>query len=186
VKPGDALSSIARKLQSSAEAIVRVNNLNSTLIRPGEKLFVPSLDFTITIDLPRNRVVVHDSHGFFTQYPVASAELPKAKQSTIQTKVAAKSFWENGKPLRPGHDLQQQGTPRIELARRGYVLYGVEEESDATDSQIAVDADDKEETPNSDDPNRPPQGIAMLKDDLSEIELLIHKGTPVTIILNRE
>jgi hypothetical protein len=26
----------------------------------------------------------------------------------------------------------------------------------------------------------------MLKDDLSEIELLIHKGTPVTIILNRQ
>ena len=26
----------------------------------------------------------------------------------------------------------------------------------------------------------------MLKDDLAEIELLIHKGTPVTIILNRE
>jgi len=26
----------------------------------------------------------------------------------------------------------------------------------------------------------------MLKDDLAEIELLIHKGTPVTIILNQE
>jgi len=186
VKSGDALSSIARKLQSSAEAIVRVNNLNSTLIRPGEKLFVPSLDFTITIDLPRDRVVVHDSHGFFTQYPVASAELPKAKQSTIQTKVAAKSFWGNGKPLRPGHELQQQGSPRIDLGRRGYVLYAVDEESDAANSQIAVDVDDKEGTPNSGDLNRPPQGIAMLKDDLSEIELLIHKGTPVTIILNQE
>jgi LysM repeat protein len=186
VKPGDALSSIARKLQSSAEAIIRVNNLNSTLIRPGEKLFVPSLDFTITIDLPRDRVVVHDSHGFFTQYPVASAELPKAKQSTIQTKVTAKSFWEDGKPVRPGHELEEKGSPRIDLGRRGYVLYGVEEESDATNSQIAVNENDEPGTPNSDDPNRPPQGIAMLKDDLSEIELLIHKGTPVTIILNRE
>jgi LysM repeat protein len=188
VKSGDALSSIARKLQSSAEAIVRVNNLNSTLIRPGEKLLVPSLDFTITIDLPRDRVVVHDSHGFFTQYPVASAELPKAKQPIFQTKVTAKSFWENGKPLRSTREFQKEkeGTPRIDLGRRGYVLYGVEEESDATNSQIAVAADDKEGAPNSDDPNRPPQGIAMLKDDLSEIELLIHKGTPVTIILNRK
>jgi hypothetical protein len=26
----------------------------------------------------------------------------------------------------------------------------------------------------------------MLKDDLAEIDLLIHKGTPVTVILNRE
>ena len=186
VKRGDALSSIARKLQSSAEAIIRVNDLKSTLIRPGEKLLVPALDFTITIDLPRDRVVVHDSHGFFTQYPVASVELPPARQLTIQTKVTAKSFWENGKPVRPGKGFQEKGTPRINLGHRGYVLYGVEEESDATGSQIAVEADDKEQTPNSGDANRPPQGIAMLKDDLAEIELLIHKGTPVTIILNPE
>src|ERR1044071_8544127 len=83
VKRGDALSSIARKLESSPELIMRVNGLDSTLIRPGETLLVPKLDFTITIDLPRNRLVVHDSRGFFTQYPIASAELPRARQSTI-------------------------------------------------------------------------------------------------------
>jgi hypothetical protein len=131
---------------------------------------------------------VHDSHGFFTQYPIASAELPKTRQPTIETKVTAKSFWENGKPVRSTREFQKEkeGTPRIDLGRRGYVLYGVEEESDAPGSQIAVEADDKEQAPNSDDANRPPQGIAMLKDDLAEIELLIHKGTPVTIILNQE
>ena len=184
VKRGDALASIARKLQSSAEAIIRVNDLESTLIRPGEKLLVPQLDFTITIDLPRNRVIVHDSHGFFTQYPITSADLPPTRHPTIQTKVAAKSFWENGKPVRASQGLQKGGTPRINLAHRGYVLYGVEQESDAATSQISVEADDKQESNNSDDLNRPPQGIAMLKNDLAEIELLISKGTPVTIILN--
>ena len=186
VKRGDALASIARKLQSSAEAIIRVNGLDSTLIRPGEKLFVPQLDFTITIDLPRNRVVVHDSHGFFTQYPIASADLPPTRHPTIQTKVTAKSFWENGKPVRASQGLQKEGTPRINLAHRGYVLYGVDEQSDATTSEIAVESDDKEGTPNSDDTNRPVQGIAMLKNDVAEIELLIRKGTPVTIILEPE
>ena len=186
VKRGDALSSIARKLESSPELIMRVNGLDSTLIRPGETLLVPKLDFTITIDLPRNRLVVHDSRGFFTQYPIASAEMPRARQSTIQTRVTAKSFWQNGKPVRPADRLQAEGTPRIELARRGYVLYGVEEESNATTSQISVEADDKEETTNSDKADRPPQGIAMLKTDLAEIELLIRQKTPVTIILNSE
>jgi LysM repeat protein len=184
VKRGDALASIARKLQSSAEAIIRVNDLESTLIRPGEKLLVPQLDFTITIDLPRDRLIVHDSHGFFTQYPIASADLPPARQRTIQTKVLAKSFWENGKPVRTGDRPQKEGTPRIDLGRRGYVLYGVEEQTDASTSQIAVEADEQDGTSNSGDPDRPPQGIAMLKDDLAEIELLIRKGTPVTVILN--
>ena len=106
VKRGDALASIARKLESSTEAIIRVNDLDSTLIRPGEKLLVPRLDFTITIDLPRNRVVVHDSRGFFTQYPIVSAELPLTRHAAIQTKVTAKSFWENSKPVRPIRDFR--------------------------------------------------------------------------------
>jgi LysM repeat protein len=187
VKRGDALSSIARKLKSSTEAIIRVNDLDSTLIRPGEKLLVPQLDFTITIDLPRSRVIVHDGHGFFTQYPIASAELPPAREPTIQTKVTAKSFWENGRPVRPTQGFQEEeATPRIDLGHAGYVLYGVEEESDTDTSEIAVEADNKEGALNSRDSNHPPQGIAMLKNDIAEIELLIRKGTPVTIILNRE
>jgi LysM repeat protein len=187
VKRGDALSSIARKLKSSTEAIIRVNDLDSTLIRPGEKLLVPQLDFTITIDLPRSRVIVHDGHGFFTQYPIASVDLPPAREPTIQTKVTAKSFWENGRPVRPTQGFQEEeATPRIDLGHAGYVLYGVEEESDTDTSEIAVEADNKEGALNSRDSNHPPQGIAMLKNDIDEIELLIRKGTPVTIILNRE
>lgn len=187
VKRGDALSSIARKLKSSTEAIIRVNDLDSTLIRPGEKLLVPQLDFTITIDLPRSRVIVHDGHGFFTQYPIASVDLPPAREPTIQTKVRAKSFWENGRPVRPTQGFQEEeATPRIHLGHAGYVLYGVEEESDTDTSEIAVEADNKEGALNSRDSNPLPQGIAMLKNDIAEIELLIRKGTPVTIILNRE
>lgn len=187
VKSGDALASIARKLKSSAEAIIRVNDLDSTLIRPGEKLLVPQLDFTITIDLLRSRVIVHDGHGFFTQYPIASVDLPPAREPTIQTKARAKSFWEDGRPVRPTQGFQEEeATPRIDLGHAGYVLYGVEEESDTDTSEIAVEADNKEGALNPRDSNHPPQGIAMLKNDIAEIELLIRKGTPVTIILNRE
>ena len=65
---------------------MRVNDLDSTLIRPGEKLLVPRLDFTITIDLPRNRVVVHDSHGFLTQYPIAMADADRARVAAAATR----------------------------------------------------------------------------------------------------
>jgi LysM repeat protein len=186
VKQGDALSSIARKLDSSPEAIIHVNNLDSTLIRPGERLFVPRLDFTITIDLPRNRVVVHDGRGFFTQYPIVAAQLPPTRKPAIQTKVAAKSFFEKQKPVQVEHGMQKQGTPRIDLGHPGYVLYGVGEERQASISEIAVSTDDNEQTTSSRDANRPLQGIAMMKEDVSEIALLIRKGTPVTIILNQQ
>jgi LysM repeat protein len=184
VKRGDALVSIARKLESSTEAIIRVNDLDSTLIRPGEKLLVPRLDFTITIDLPRDRVVAHDSRGFFTQYPIVSAELPPTRHATIQTKVTAKSFWENGKPVRLNQGPPDESIPRIDLGRTGYVLYGIDEDNDTGTPEIDVEAGDKDGTLDSRDANRPPRGIAMLKDDITEIELLIRKGTPVTVILD--
>src|SRR5262249_38604930 len=124
---------------------------------------------------------------FFTQYPIASVDVPPARQPTIQTKVTAKSFWENGKPVQPNDGFQEEeATPRIQLGHAGYVLYGVEEESDADTSEIAVESGDNDGASNSRDSNHPPQGIAMLKNDIAEIELLIGKGTPVTIILNRD
>jgi hypothetical protein len=157
-----------------------VNNLESTLIRPGEKLFVPPLDFTITIDLPRDRIVVHDSRGFFTQYPIAEVDLPSSKKPPAKMEVRAESFWKDGRPIASRGAPAKSVMPRIYLSRAGYVLYGVEENNDNADSEIDVKSDDDSNA--SSDMKRPPQGIAMLKDDIAQLEVLIRKGTPVTII----
>ncbi len=187
VASGDALSSIARKLKSSADAIMRINELDSTLIRPGDKLFVPQLDFTITVDLPRGRVVVHDGHGFFTQYPIASVDLPKTRAAQVETRVTAKSFWDNGRPVARRRGAEKQaGTPWIYLRRTGYVLYGVEEDSETSEATIQIDGEETDSSENASENDRPPHGIAMLKHDLSELDPLIKKGTPVTVILNRK
>ncbi|MEP6821864.1 MAG: LysM peptidoglycan-binding domain-containing protein [Chthoniobacterales bacterium] len=187
VASGDALSSIARKLKSSADAIMRINELDSTLIRPGDKLFVPQLDFTITVDLPRGRVVVHDGHGFFTQYPIASVDLPKTRAAKVETRVTAKSFWENGRPVaRRRRGKEEGGNPWIYLHRSGYVLYGVEESGETSDRAIHIDGEQADSDADSSPTDRPPHGIAMLKRDISELELLLKKGTPVTVILDRD
>ena len=81
--------------------------------------------------------------------------------------------------------MQKQATPQIDLEHTGYVLYGVGEERQASTSEIAVTTDDNEQTMDSRDANRPGQGIAMMKEDIADIALLIRKGTPVTIILKQ-
>ena len=81
--------------------------------------------------------------------------------------------------------MQKEATPRIDLEHAGYVLYGVGEERQASTSEIAVTTDDNEQTMDSRDANRPGQGIAMMKEDIADIALLIRKGTPVTIILKQ-
>jgi LysM repeat protein len=185
VKRGEALSLIARKLTSSAEAIMRVNKLASTLIHPSEKLFVPQLDFTITIDLSRNRVAVHDSHGFFTQYPIAYVDLLDSQRGTLQTRVKAKSFWTDGRRVTRNRATSDQAIPRIYLSHIGYVLYGVVERGETAGSEMEVEEEESGREPNVPEGGRLPQGIAMWKGDIAELELLIRKGTPVTVILDR-
>ena len=81
--------------------------------------------------------------------------------------------------------MQKEATPRIDLEQTGYVLYGVGEERQASTSGIAVTTDDNEQTMNSRGANRPGHGIAMMKEDIADISLLIRKGTPVTIIFKQ-
>jgi hypothetical protein len=94
--------------------------------------------------------------------------------------VKAKSFWEDGRPVAANGPSARDAMPRIYLDRKGYVLYGVEEHSNNIDSEIDVKNDAESNAPS--DTESPPQGIAMLRDDISQLEVLIRKGTPVTII----
>ncbi len=187
IERGDALASIARKFDSSAEAIIRVNNLDSTLIRPEQTLLVPRLDFRITVDLPRRRVVVRDQLGFFSQYPIVSVDLPSSRHGTIHTKVGSKLFWKNGRFLRRTSLLEKEGTPLIYLGYHGYALYGVDtEETTATSGNS--DNDHERPLASTSEPvsDRPPQGIAIQKKDIRRLEALVRKGTPVTIGTRKE
>jgi hypothetical protein len=68
------------------------------------------------------------------------------------------------------------------VAAGGYTLYGVSEEEGV--SETAVEITDAAADPGITD--KPPRGIALLKEDLTELQLLIDRGTPVTIIGNKK
>lgn len=180
VKRGDSLWHIARKLDSSPATIMRANNLESDLIHPGDQLFVPDSDFTITLDLSNQCAVVHHGDGFFKQYPIVDINLPHSNRKHVTTKVIATTFWKNGKMISP--DVSQddpESLLRIHLAHSGYVLYGVDEESGLSDSAIEITGEAIDTLRAS---AAPPHGIALFRDDLAELHLLLRRGTPVTIV----
>lgn len=182
VRRGDTLWRIARKLDSSPEAIIRTNNLASDRLHIGDRLFVPEGDFTLTLDLPNERAVVHQGDHFFKQYPIVAMELPRSRQPQIATHVIANTFWREGQRLTSAEEKKNaEGvTPWIQLAQSGYVLYGVSEtENDVEDSSVEIT---EKKSPETSNPDIPPHGIALMKDDLAELQLLIDRGTPVTII----
>lgn len=180
VKRGDSLWRIARKLDSSPVTIMRANTLESDLIHPGDRLLVPDSDFTLTLDLPNQRAVVHHGDGFFKQYPIIDINLPHSNQKHVTTKVIATTFWKNGKMISP--DVLQDDSEsllRIHLEHSGYVLYGVDEESGLSDSAIEITGEAIDTLRAS---AAPPHGIALFRDDLAQLHLLLRRGTPVTIV----
>ena len=180
VKRGDSLWRIARKLDSTPAIIKRANELQSDLIHPGEQLVIPDNDFTLTLDLPNQRAVVHHGDGFFKQYPIVDINLPRSREKQITTKVTGTTFWKNGTLISSDEEeARANADPRIHLGRGGWILYGVAEDNGVSDSTVEISEPPNEAARNS---GVPPHGIALLKDDLGELQLLIRRGTPVTII----
>lgn len=185
VNRGDTLWRIARKLDSSPDRIIQTNNMDSTLIQPGERLLVPNDDFTVTIDLPNSRAVVHHGDGFFKQYPIVDINLPHTIRSPVTTRVTATTYHQDGALLRkPTPEERAASTPWIHLARGGYVLYGVSENEGVGPAAVEL-GDNENGSAENTAPDVPRRGIALLREDLEELQMLIDRGTPVTIIGSR-
>ncbi len=180
VKRGDTLWRIAHKLDSTPAEILRVNELQSDLLHPGDQLVIPDSDFTLTLDLPNERAVVHHGDGFFKQYPIVDMNLPHSNHARVTMKVKATVFWKDGRIVSPETERdREEASARIHFGDRGYVLYGVDDES--VESESALEVSEKTTGKVSDGP-RPTHGIALLKDDLRELLRLLRHGAPVTIV----
>src|SRR5207253_5080076 len=88
VKSGDVLAKIARKLNTTPELIMRMNNMSGTMSHIGEHLLISHPDFAIVIQRKANLVVVLSHGAFFKQYHVHEAKLSGKQSTKINAKVA--------------------------------------------------------------------------------------------------
>jgi LysM repeat protein len=175
VESGDALSSIARRLDSTPRIIMQWNDLDSTVIHPGDKLIVPKLDFRVRVNLPRERVVVEDERGFFAQFPINHSTVPKGP-GTTETKVAGKIFWRKGIALPPTAVETADADIWIKLRLPGYALYNPTKPRPGSIVERNAGTATK-----SGRLKQPARGIALEKDDMQTLQALVRRGTPVTI-----
>src|SRR5204862_4829044 len=99
VRPGDVLAKIAHKLKSTPELIMRMNNLNGTMLRIGERLLISHPEFSLVVQRKAKLVVLLDKGAFFKQYHVQEVKLPGKQSSKINTKVAEVMAWRGGKRI---------------------------------------------------------------------------------------
>src|SRR5205823_8147661 len=97
VRPGDVLAKIARKLKTTPEMIMRMNNMSGTMLHIGEHLLISHPDFSMTIER-KGKLVVLLNHGtFFKQYHVQEAKLGPKQPPKVTTKVAETMAWRGGR-----------------------------------------------------------------------------------------
>jgi LysM repeat protein len=166
VKPGDVLAKISRKLKTTPELIMRMNNMSGTMLHIGERLLISHPDFAIVIQRKANLVVLLNHGVFFKQYHVREAKLPPKQPSKITAKVAETMAWKGGKRVGLGSKEYLGSTRWIRLAgAAGYTLYSMPDSAH----------------PNLDQPP-PPVGLGLTASDVEELSSLVNNRTPVTII----
>ncbi len=65
VKSGDVLAKIARKLKTTPELIMRMNNMSGTMLRIGERLLISHPDFSMVIQTQGEPGCGVESRGVF-------------------------------------------------------------------------------------------------------------------------
>ena len=164
VRPGDVLAKIAHKVKSTPELIMRMNNLNSTMLRIGERLLISHPDFSLVIQRQAKLVVLLDKGAFFKQYHVHEVKLPPKQPARTVTKVSEVMAFRGGKRVGFGTKEFIGSTRWIRLGTPGYILYSMPDGTHPNVEQAA-----------------PASGLGMAASDVEELSSLVNSRTPVTI-----
>ena len=162
VQGGDVINKVARKMKTTPELIMRMNNMSGTMLHIGEHLLISHPDFAIVVQRKQNLLTLLNHGGFFKQYHVREAKLP-AKGSKVQTKVVEVMAFRDGKRVGFGTKEFIGSTRWIRLGSQSYTIYSMPDSAHATVQPP------------------PPQGIGLAAADVEELSSLVNKQTQVTI-----
>jgi LysM repeat protein len=163
VKPGDVLAKVGRKVKSTPELIMRMNNLSGTMLHIGEHLLISHPDFSIVVQRKPKLLVLLNHGGFFKQYHLREEKLPSKTPSKVTTKVAEVMAWRDGKRVGFGTKEFIGSTRWIRLGSQAYTIYAVPDSA----HQVVQPP--------------PPQGIGLAAADVEELGSMVNSKTPVTI-----
>ncbi len=164
VKKGDVIARVAQRMRTTPELIMRTNNLNSTMLRIGEKLLISTPEFSLFIQTTPKLIILLNHGNFFKQYHIQELKLPPKQAARVVTKVSEIMAWKDGKRVGFGTREYQVSTRWIRLANPAYTIYAIPDAFHPAANQ----------TP-------PPLGLGVAASDAEELSSLVNGKTPVTI-----
>ena len=164
VKKGDVIARVAQKMHTTPELITRINNLNSTMLRIGEKLLISNPEFSLFIQTKAKLIVLLNHGNFFKQYHIQEEKLPPKQPPRVATKVAEVLAWKDGKRVGFGTREYAVSTRWIRMAHPAYTIYPIPDAFHPAVNQPP-----------------PPLGLGVSASDAEELSSLVNGKTPVTI-----
>ncbi len=172
IKPGDNLISIGKRYRVEADLIKTVNRIrDERLLRPGQRIKIPKLDFSILVNISDNTLTLFNNGKFFKKYRVRTgrtAGLTPTGQFRIVDKLKNPSWLDpqTGKLYKPGDPQNELGSRWLKFDRPGLGIHGT----------IHPETIGKYASRGC---------VGMLEKDVEELYDLIPIRTPVTIMGER-
>ena len=165
VKSGDSLTKIAKQYDTTVDLIKQVNDLNSDILRIGQKLKVITAKFAIFVDKAQNILQLKIGDQVIKTYVVSTGSdgSTPAGSFKIVNKLVDPTWFRSGAVLSPGDEKNALGTRWLGLDIKGYGIHGTIE-PDKMGQQVTLGC------------------VRMLNEDVEELYSLVPTGTPVTII----
>ncbi len=166
IKAGDTLDKIAKEYNTTAELIMKSNNLASENIFPGKKIKVWNAPFSLVVDKSQNIMILKTGEEVLKTYIVATGLNNSTPVGTFKIieKIINPPWYKPGGGLVPAGNPQNiLGTRWMGLDKEGYGIHGTTEPQSMGKQATAG-------------------CVRMLNAEVEQLYSIIPKGTEVTIV----
>lgn len=165
VQPGDTLAKLAKAHGTTVDLLMKANQLKGSLIRPGMKLKVPGIRFSILVDKSQNTLTLKSGEEIFKIYTVATGENNSTPVGTFKVtdKLVNPVWYTLGAVVPPESPENVLGTRWMGINEPGYGIHGTRD-PESIGKQITKGC------------------VRMRNDEVEELYSIVPIGTPVTII----
>jgi LysM repeat protein len=190
VQPGQALSSIANKYNSSPDMIIRLNGLMHLTLQPGDHLNVVPLDFSIVVSLSAKTLTLRRQAGakqyFFKEYPIQTLRLPSSLKAPAELQIDGK-FAQHATKVVDTRDLHypeaDKWLPATRASSKGAKGPGtlIRSLPKLTSAPINKDKKATSAPPELADPATE-TGLFLSRNDLEEVFALVRNGSKLYLV----
>ncbi len=166
VEPGDTLGKIADRYNTTVGLIMRSNNLENDLIRPGKRLKISPVKYSIIVDKSQNSLALKADDAVFKVYAVATGRHNSTPTGdfTIVEKLKNPDWYKRGEGIIPADNPKNVlGTRWLGLSEPQYGIHGGASVEDLG-TQITDGC------------------IRMTNSDVEELFTILPRGITVTIV----